>query len=116
MLDRQNAIWQLNPLFLRRGALVIESEQPLQEFRIGERGRPAMGGEDGLIQFAVSIHQPGGARVVEIREGAALQFFRAGVWWIEPCVPLLHQLARGLCDCFHQRRVFLLMARRPGNG
>ena len=53
---------------------MVQCEQALQEFGIVERGGPAVGGEDGLIQLAVRVNKPGRAGVVEIRKSAFLQF------------------------------------------
>ena len=64
----------------------------------------------------MGLRQPARAGVVEIREGAALQFLRAGIRRIELGVPLLYKFAGGLSDGLHQQRVFWLMARRPGEG
>ena len=41
-------------------------EQPLNDFVIGKVRRPAIGGGDGLIKFAVSVVEPSWALVVKL--------------------------------------------------
>ena len=83
----------LGPSGFRR-AFVIQGEEALEDFGIGESGRPAVGREDGLVELAMRIGQPGWALVVEVGEGAvlALQFGRAGR--IQPGIALLEGIFR----------------------
>ena len=62
---------------------MVQGEQALQEFRIGQRHRPAIGRKHRRIQLPMRLRQPTRTGVVEIREGAALQFLCAGVRRIE---------------------------------
>ena len=57
------------------GAAEIEFEECGEEFVVGHGRRPAVGGEDGVVELAVDVVEPGGALVVEIGEGAFFEFF-----------------------------------------
>lgn len=48
----------------RRRPFQIEGEQPLQNFLIAQGVRPAVGVEDGLIEFLVGQIKPGGALIL----------------------------------------------------
>jgi len=69
------------PLAGRR-ALQVERQQAAEDFVVGHfRGvvGPVVGGGDGLVEFLMRQIQPGGAGVVEVVQGALLQFrFMAG--------------------------------------
>ena len=47
---------------------------------------PAVGGEDGLVEGAVGVAEPGGAVVVKVGEGTRFEFGLGGVGWVEPVV------------------------------
>ncbi len=49
---------------------VVESEEPLKNLVVGHVDGPAIGGEDGCIESAVGVGEPGGALVVQVRERA----------------------------------------------
>jgi len=68
--EREMALPASGCVLLRRGALVVQGEEPGEDFVAGEVGRPAVGGEDGLIEGAVSVGQPLGALIVEIGQSA----------------------------------------------
>ena len=82
---------------------MIQGKQALQEFRVGQRHRPAIRWKHRGIQLPMRLRQPTGAGVVEIRKGALFQFLCAGVRRIEPRVPLLYQFAGGFCNGLHER-------------
>jgi len=60
--------------------------------------------------------EPGGAGVVEIGEGALLQFFVAQPRRIQPRVALGDHLLRGLGNRLHAWIVRRFLAGRPGEG
>jgi hypothetical protein len=65
------------------GALVVEGEEVAEYLLSGEVGGPAVGAEDGIVEGAVGVFQPGafscGAEVVELGEGSVLEVgFRDG--------------------------------------
>ena len=45
----------------------IQFEEFFQDLVVGQRGVPAVGGEDGSVEFLVGQVEPGGAFVVEVR-------------------------------------------------
>jgi hypothetical protein len=55
------------------GTLKVQGEEPLQKLFVAQIGRPAVGGGDGGVEFLVGEVKPGGALVVEVREGARFQ-------------------------------------------
>ena len=61
---------------LIRGALGVELEKAGEGVLTGDVFGPAVGGEDGVVEFAVGVLQPGGGFVVEVGEGAILQVRR----------------------------------------
>jgi hypothetical protein len=63
------------PCSVLRGALEIQCEQFFGELVVGERGVPAVGGEDGFAEATVGEVEPGGALVAEIRERALGEVF-----------------------------------------
>ena len=80
-------------LGLGRGALVIEGEEVGEDLLGGEVGGPAVGGEDGFVEGAVGVGEPGGASVVEVGEGALFEFVGGGVGRVEPVVAQADELA-----------------------
>ena len=62
---------------LRRGALLVQSEQPLQNLLVAQVRRPAVGGSHGGVEIAVGVVEPGHVSslplVVEIGERALLE-------------------------------------------
>ena len=50
---------------------MVEGEGVGEDLLGVEVGRPAVGGEDGFIQGAVGVVEPGGTLVVEVGEGEA---------------------------------------------
>jgi len=48
------------------GALVVEGEKAGEDFVSGERGGPAVGGEDGFVKGAVGVGKPFGTLVIEV--------------------------------------------------
>ncbi len=52
------------------GTDVVQLQQAGKDFVSGEIGGPAVGGEDGGVEFSVGEVEPGGAQVVEVGEGA----------------------------------------------
>jgi hypothetical protein len=77
---------------------VIEGEQAFEDFGIAESGWPAVGGEDGFVEFAMGVGQPSRPLVVEVREGAILALQFAGTGRIQPGIALLDQLLGGFGD------------------
>jgi hypothetical protein len=67
---------------------VVEVEEALEDFVVGEGGGPAVGGGAGFVERAMGLVKPGGALVVEIGEGALLQFGFGCAFGIEPGVAL----------------------------
>ena len=51
-------------------------EKAGEDVLIGGVGRPSVGGEDGAVEFAVRVLEPSGIFVIEVGEGALLQFAR----------------------------------------
>jgi hypothetical protein len=58
------------------GAVEVEGEESGEEIVVGHVGVPAVGGEDGGVEFFVGQVEPGGSFVVEVGEGAFFEFFR----------------------------------------
>jgi hypothetical protein len=50
----------------------VELKEPGQDILIAQVFRPAVGGEHGVVQFPVSVLQPGGIFVVQDGQGAPL--------------------------------------------
>ena len=63
-----------------------------------ERVGPAVGGEDGLVEGAVGVREPGGTLVVEVGEGALFQIFGGDVGRVEPGVAEADEFAGGFGD------------------
>lgn len=74
-------------------ALEIEFEKFGEEVVIRDVGGPAVGREDGLVEFFVGQVEPRGALVVEVGEGAFFEFFGArlvagdGAWVFDRADP-----------------------------
>ena len=106
--------------FFTPSALGVELEEAGQDVLIGDvffrNYGPAVGGEDGLVEFAVGVLEPGGIFVVEVGEGALFQFGGRGIGRIEPSVAFPDEVAGGGGDGFDSRVVFGFFARRPGEG
>jgi hypothetical protein len=79
------------------GSLVVEGEEVGEDLLGGEGltinfQRPAVDGEDGLVEGALGVREPGGALVVEVGEGALLEVgfgdgrFAGRGFWVEPVV------------------------------
>ena len=66
------------------GALVVEGEEAGEDFFFGEVGGPTVGGEDCLVEGAVSVGEPLGTLVVEVGEGALGKVARVDVWAFRP--------------------------------
>ena len=49
---------------------MVEGEEMGEYLLGGEVGGPAVGGEDGFVEGAVGVGEPGGTLVVEVGEGA----------------------------------------------
>ena len=91
------------------GALVVEGEEVGEDLLGGEgltikfQG-PAVGGEDGLVEGAVGVFQPGafagGAEVVELGEGAVFEVGFGGVGRVEPGVAKADEFSGGVGDGF----------------
>ena len=85
-------------------ALVVEGEEPGENFFVRETGGPAVGGKDGLVQLTSGRSQATricvGALVVEVGERQLRELLRRGVGWIEPVIALLHKFPRGFGDGF----------------
>ena len=62
---------------LRCGAFEVEGEECGEEVVVGDGGVPAVGGEDGGVEFFVGQVEPGGTFVVEVRERALFEVDRA---------------------------------------
>ena len=82
---------------------------------------PAVGVEDGAVEFLVGEVAPGGALVVEVGEGAFLQFFFGGTFGVEPALALFVEfLGRGGDDLDLRNRVSGIcggfVAGGPGKG
>jgi hypothetical protein len=56
----------------RLRALVVERQEADEDFLLRQVRGPAVGGEDGCVEGAVSVCEPLGAGVVEVGEGAPL--------------------------------------------
>jgi hypothetical protein len=54
----------LSGFLLVAGTLVVEGEEAFEDFGVGEVGGPSVGGEDGLVEFAVGVVEPRRALVV----------------------------------------------------
>ena len=52
---------------------MVQGEETGEDLLGGERVGPAVGGEDGLVEGAVGVVEPGGALVVELGERAVLE-------------------------------------------
>ena len=63
----------LGGLGFRGSAFEVQGKQVLQDLFVCKIGGPAVGGGHGGIQFLMGEVQPGGALVVEVREGALPQ-------------------------------------------
>jgi len=74
-------------------ALEVEREQAREDFLVGDIGRPAVGVEDGIVEFAMGEGQPCGALVVQVGE-RALQACAA--WHQTPQVIVRKASGRGL--------------------
>ena len=100
------------------GALVVEGEEVGEDLLGGEVGGPAVGGEDGFVEGAMGVGEPVGARVVEVGEGAFLEFFLRGVGRVEPGVAEGDERAGGVGDGFDAGVVGFggLGTRRPREG
>src|SRR6185437_17134988 len=77
-------ICQARGLSLLCRALVIEGEEAFEDLGVGEGGGPAVGGEDGFVEGAVGVGEPGGAFIVEVGEGA---LFEVGFWSVRRVQP-----------------------------
>ncbi len=56
------------------GALVVQGEEPFENFCVSEGRGPAIGSGYGFVQGVVDVAEPGGALVVKIGEGTGLEF------------------------------------------
>ncbi|MDZ4821148.1 MAG: hypothetical protein SGJ20_19480 [Planctomycetota bacterium] len=61
----------------RRGPRQIQFQQLGQDLLVCEIGRPAVGGADGFVEFAMGQVEPGGTLVLEIRQRPLLEFLGA---------------------------------------
>ena len=105
--------------WLGGGALVVEFEEAGQDFIAGQVGGPAVGGKDGFIEGAVGVVEPGAlalfAQVIEVGEGAVLQFLGIDLGRIEPGIAEAEEFAGGVGDGLDAGIVFFgrLGSRRP---
>jgi hypothetical protein len=97
---------------------VIQGEQVGEDLLGGEVGGPTVGGEDGFVEGAVGVGEPFGTGVVEVREGALLEFFLWSVGRIEPGVAERDEGAGGVGDGLDDGGFGFggLSAGRPGKG
>ena len=85
---------------------MIEGEEAGEDVLFGEVGgifRPAVGGEDGAVEGAVSVGEPGGTLVIEVGEGALLQVgfgerIALSVFGVEPAIAKADEFSRGVGD------------------
>ena len=56
------------------GAFEVEGEEVAQDILVAQVVRPAVSVEHGVVEPIVGEGEPGGASVIEAREGALLQF------------------------------------------
>ena len=86
---------------------VIQGQEAGQDFFFREGGGPSVGGEDGLVEGAMGVVEPGalafGALVVEVGEGTVLQFFGCNSRRAQPCIAEADEFAGGVGDGFHAR-------------
>lgn len=75
---------------------MVEGEEPCEDLLVGEVGGPAVGGEDRLVEGAVSVGQPLWTGVVELGEGAGLEVVVRGVGRVEPGVAEADEFAGGV--------------------
>jgi hypothetical protein len=80
------------------GALVVEGQEAGEDLLGGEGVGPGVGGEDGLVEGAVGVVEPGGALVVEVGEGALFEVFFWRVGRVEPSVAETDEGAGGFGD------------------
>ena len=70
-----------------RGALQIKCQEPGEKVVVTQGNRPAVGSQDGGVEFLVGEVEPGGALVVEVGEGPLLELLGAfGILGHEPRV------------------------------
>ena len=91
----------------------VEMKELGQNILIAQIFRPAVGGEYGDVQFPVSVLQPRGVLVVQVRQCALLQFCCGGVGRLEPGVAFFYEFAGSDGDCFDARVVFRFFSGRP---
>ena len=77
---------------------MVEGEETGEYLLGGEVGGPAVGGEDGFVEGAVGVGEPGGTLVVEVGEGAFFQVGCGDVGWVEPRVTETDEFAGGFGD------------------
>ena len=58
----------------------------LENLGIGQPGGPAVGGEDGDIQGAMRLRQPGRTGIVQVRQDALFNVVRGRIRRVEPGV------------------------------
>ena len=80
------------------GALVIESEEVVEDFLLGECSRPAISGEHSFVEGAVSVGQPFRTRVVEPGESAGFEVVFGSPGRVKPVVAEADELAGGVGD------------------
>ena len=80
------------------GALVVELEEPGEDFFTGERVGPAVGGEDSAVKGFVGVGEPGGTLIIEVGEGAVFQLGGIDVGRVEPDVAQADEFAGGVGD------------------
>src|SRR5919198_2576555 len=95
-------------------ALQVKRQEPLEDFLVCDVARPAVGVQHRLVKLLVGELEPGGALVVEVGEGALLEFGGAGAGRVEPGVALLDELAGGPGDGLDARVGGWLGPGRPG--
>jgi hypothetical protein len=66
------AAWGMPCPYLR-GPGEVERELPFQDFVVGEVVGPAVGVEDGVVELAVGVLEPGGVLVVEVGQGVGVE-------------------------------------------
>jgi hypothetical protein len=83
--------------------LQIQREQSLQDDFLGDLGGvfvvgPGVGGPDGAVEGGVAVLEPGGALIVEVGEGALLEFGLRRALGVEPVAALVVDVSDGVGD------------------
>ena len=81
MLPGSHCVWsgQNSQRLTLSRPFLIQRQQLLEDLLVAHLGLPAVGGEDGGVELGVGEGEPGGALVVEVRQGALLELRGARV-------------------------------------